>query len=640
REDEPENKKLIAYIVPQQTIISPLISDSTILSSTGDPFSVLTGDKLPSLTETLKNHLERTLPNYMIPSFFIYINKVPLTSNGKIDRKSLPAPAVSNRQVANAYIPPQTTLQQELSSIWSEVLRIEKIGIHDNFFRIGGDSIISIQLVSKARSKGIYFAVKNIFSHPTIAQLSSIAKLQEDDSLTLKPDQGVMTGDVPLTPIQHWFFEQSLYNKNHYNQAVLLIIYEKVDLSLLNKTFSHLLSHHDALRLRYTHHTCHHWRQKYLDVDQAPICLEVDLSDCEDNEIPIHIERECDYAQQSLDIECGPIIKTVLFNCGSQRPQRLFIVIHHLMVDGVSWRIFLEDLERMFSQLAKGEDPVLPPKTHSYQQWASALQHYANSQTLQEEIPYWQSVTQPMISLPVDFNLESTIEVEVKTIILSLPENETTALLQQVPKAYRTEINDILLTALVLAIGDWTQQYTLTLSLEGHGRENIIKDIDLSRTIGWFTSVFPVHLSINDPNDLGQSIKTVKENLRHIPHKGIGYGILSYLTSNSPILTACHPSLSFNYLGQWDTITSPEKVFTFAQESTGLSSSDKNHLIHLLEINAEVKAGVLNIFWTYSKDHYYDQTIKKLSHAFITRLQQLIYHCCQDHNFGYTPSDF
>ncbi len=207
-------------------------------------------------------------------------------------------------------------------------------------------------------------------------------------------------------------------------------------------------------------------------------------------------------------------------------------------------------------------------------------------------------------------------------------------------KAYRTEINDILLTALVLAIGDWTGSYDLSLSLEGHGREDVIKDIDLSRTIGWFTSIFPVHLRLENPNDLGEAIKTVKEDLRRIPHKGIGYGILSSLAQEPSLSNVSHPSLSFNYLGQWDNTLKSESLFTFSQESAGQSVSEKNAPAHLLDINSEVRHGILHLSWSYSRNHYHDQTIEKVTHAFTKRLKQLIQHCSQDNTFGYTPSDF
>ncbi|MBY0463081.1 MAG: amino acid adenylation domain-containing protein, partial [Alphaproteobacteria bacterium] len=635
REDELGSKRLVAYVVPKDEHRLSFL-ESTLTSSSGVTFSTLKGESLTALTEDLRHHLIHSLPEHMIPAFFVYLDKIPLTLNKKMDRKALPAPNLNLRNLGDEYVPPQTPLQEQLRGIWSEVLRIERIGIHDNFFRMGGDSIISIQLVSKARSKRIYLAVKDLFNHPTIATLALVAKTQEDARI-LQPIQESVIGNVPLTPIQHWFFNNHLKAPHHFNQAVLLRAYQPLDLTLLKHAFSLLLAHHDALRLRYTYQDIH-WTQRCLPPHDESICQEIDLSTLPDSEFHLHIEKEASLAQQSLNIQNGPIMKVILFN--GRGTQRLFLVIHHLMIDGVSWRILIEDLETLYDQLVKGKKTSLPPKTHSYQQWGHALIAYAQSEDIQQQIPYWQQIEDSIQALPIDLKHDLENGGVATTLVVSLSEEETTALLQRVPKAYRTQINDILLTALTLAIGDWTQEYRLSLALEGHGREDIIKDIDLSRTVGWFTSIFPVHLTLENSHDLGEAIKTVKETLRQIPHKGIGYGILSSLTQSALRSSVRHPSISFNYLGQWDKFSSQKSLFSFAPEPTGLCVSDQNDLSYPLNINSEVKNGTLILFLTYSQNHYQDQSIEELSHHLGHRLRQLITHCCQEENFGYTPSDF
>jgi non-ribosomal peptide synthase protein (TIGR01720 family) len=519
------------------------------------------------------------------------------------------------RLVGDAYVSPSTEIESELAQIWTEVLKIEKIGIHDNFFRIGGDSIISIQLVVKARQKSIYFAVKDVFNYPTIRALASIAHREK---IHTTADQGIVTGDIPLTPIQQWFFSRNLSEPHHLNQAVLLCSSEQLDLSLLNRAFTALVTHHDALRVRY--HYDQQWHQECIVSEDHVLCSQIDLSHIREEDFPIEIEREASRVQASLNLETGPLIKAVLFEGGNEQ-QRILIVIHHLVVDGVSWRILIEDLEHVYRQLSRDEVFSLPSKTHSYQQWAQALKEYATSQVLEEERPYWQQIEEHTEALPTDFNEGPSIGSATSTIRVSLTEEETANLLQRVPKAYRTEINDILLTALVLALGDWTKKYYLTLSLEGHGREDIIKDIDLSQTIGWFTSLFPVHLRIENPSQIGEAIKGIKETLRQIPHKGIGYGILEYLTPKSRSFSLIHPSLSFNYLGQWDNTIRQDSLLSYAQESAGNSVSEKNERSHLLDINGDIREGRLQVFWSYSTNHYHAKTIEKISHAFLQRLQ-------------------
>ena len=633
----------VAFIKKQQNTSNTLVSFPQNFSSSNPTTYVNNpSQKIENIERSLElqKYLQRHLPDYMIPSFFVFVDKMPLTPNGKIDRKALPAPDLSLRQVAEQYVAPQSSVEQTLCEIWSEVLRIEKIGIHDNFFRIGGDSIISIQLVAKARQKGIHLNVKDIFSHPTISTLSSMVQ-NPSDTLAFKPEQGLIKGDIPLTPIQQWFFNQTLENKNHFNQTVLLQIHESVDSILLYKSINMLVSHHDILRCRY-HQDGKVWKQHNLEHENIDSTWTIiDLASISDHDLAFQIEQQSNLLQQSLDIEKGPLIKVALFDCGKERPARLLIVIHHLVVDGVSWRILLEDLEDAYQTLKENKVSFFSSKTHSYQQWAQALTAYAQSEAPQQQIPYWQTIEQSIKPLPIDFDTKPhTGENDTSTISISLTKEETTALLQRVSQAYRTEINDILLTALTLAIGDWTQDYSLSLSLEGHGREDIIKDIDLSRTIGWFTSIFPVHLKIENPEDLAESIKIVKEILRQIPNKGISYGVLRYLTPDNLLFTSLQPTLSFNYLGQWDNTLTKQGLFSFAKESVGYSVAQENISSYFLNINSEVREGILQISWEYSISHYHQNTIKTVAQSFVNRLKQLIEHCSQNHNFGYTPSDF
>lgn len=631
--DEATNKKLFAYIVPRQS--SSFKVESEITSSSGVSFSILSGKSIFSLQKELHNHLAAHVPDYMIPTFFIFIDRIPLTPNGKIDRNSLSSLNFSLEKRSD-YVAPITHVEKELYQIWSDLLKIKNIGIHDNFFRLGGDSIISIQLVAKARQMGFYFTFNDVFNNPTISSMALLAKSSEA-KLFFKPDQEDVVGTVPLTPIQHWFFNNNFINFNHFNQSVLLLFHKKLHLELLNKIFSTLITQHDALRFRYAYNG-NQWVQTCLDRKEKCICTKINLSTLQDHEISIQIEKESSFVQQNLNIQNGPIMAVVLFDCGQKRLQRLLIVIHHLVVDGISWRILLEDLERIYFKLNKGELPLLPPKTHSYQQWSNSLIKYAASQALQE-YSYWHKIENSICSLPVDFNYGSTMAITSSTIAKSLTKKETTDLLRNVPKAYATQINDILLTALILTIGHWTKEYSLSITLEGHGRENILTNIDLSRSIGWFTALFPVHLNLNKPQDLEGSIKTIKEELRRIPNKGVGYGILSYLTDIT-LPFSKYPTLSFNYLGQWNNDVTKKKLFSFAQESTGSNMSSKNHLPFLLSINCEIRNETFFIFFTYSLNHYKNQTIEKLAHTFIHKLRDIIVHCCHQINFERTSADF
>ena len=344
---------------------------------------------------------------------------------------------------------------------------------------------------------------------------------------------------------------------------------EKLEIAL-----HYLVKHHDALRLRFKQEENGVWKQYYEDQHQNDkICSIIDVSTSSSSlEMQnLIIQQRATTIQASLNIEKGPVFCAALFQCGDQ--QKLLLVIHHLMVDGVSWRILIEDLQSAYEQIVVGSTLVqLPAKTSSYK-IALALKEYATkySKELQEELNYW------LNNIPVENNFSSSLMVDFDkglnnvsssdTVIMSLNKKETSLLLRQVPHAYNTQINDALLTALAQTINEWSGK-ALMLSLEGHGRENIIDDIDLLRTVGWFTSIFPVYLDLCNIKEIGVALKTVKEKLRSIPNRGIGFSILKYCGinfdggGNNQIFSHQQPQISFNYLGQWDNvIINPERVF-------------------------------------------------------------------------------
>ncbi|MFN7836071.1 MAG: condensation domain-containing protein, partial [Burkholderiaceae bacterium] len=471
------------------------------------------------------------------------------------------------------------------------------------------------QLVSKARQAGLFFSVKDVFQCQTVYKLSQVLTLDQNTSTAY---QGLVTGSAYLSPIQHWFFEKRLSNPHHFNQSVLLSPSKSLNIDQLQRAFDKLLSHHDALRMRYTSLG----EQTFLKEESLPICSVKDLSSVSKEEFLSSLETDCSLLQASLNIERGPLIKVCLFN-GPDSIQRVFIVIHHLVVDGVSWRILLEDL----TSLLKGED--LPLKTHSYQQWTLALKERSSS--LEQESSYWSDVLSHINPLKTDFTNNSISSMEGLSV--SLSKELTHKLVHAVPKAYRTEINDILLTALSLSFGG-----KLSLSLEGHGREEdcVEERIDLSRTIGWFTSLFPVNLSLENTSDLGECIKTVKETLRGIPHKGAGYGVLRYIHKTLESHTL--PPVSFNYLGQWDNKEREESLLSHAYELTGSTIDPNNAFDTLIDINGDIREGILSLHWAYSCNHYQRETIHSIAQKFINQLELIIDHCLN--NYGYTPSDF
>jgi non-ribosomal peptide synthase protein (TIGR01720 family) len=337
-------------------------------------------------------------------------------------------------------------------------------------------------------------------------------------------------------------------------------------------------------------------------------------------------------------------MRVVFFELGASKPSRLLIIIHHLVVDGVSWRLLLEDLQRGYEQLSRGERLAFAPKTTSFKQWAEALVQYAQSKAPRSELTYWLSVPHTPNELKIDYTEGANTEASARNIVVALDVKETRALLQEVPAAYGTEINDVLLTALVQSFAQWNGSRSLLIDLEAHGREEqIIKDVDLSRTVGWFTTVFPVQLKLGATRTPGEALKLIKEELRSIPHHGIGYGVLRYLGGvdvAEKLRELPQARISFNYLGQLDQVLPESSLFTSARESSGPARSLREGRHHVLEIIGSISGGRLRMTWRYSEHLHRRSSIEALAEQFIEKLNSLIQHCLSAGAGGYTPSDF
>jgi non-ribosomal peptide synthase protein (TIGR01720 family) len=400
-----------------------------------------------------------------------------------------------------------------------------------------------------------------------------------------------------------------------------------------------LVRHHDALRLRFDR-TEAGWRQVHAEGqgDSEIACERIDLSELDGRAQRAALTAYANGLQGSLDLAAGPLLRAALVDLGREG-QRLLLIIHHLVVDGVSWRLLLEDFAAAVKALQRGGEVALAAKTTSYQCWAEQLVAYAGSAAARCELAYWQGVPWSDAGrLPLDHPAGANTAGSVRMVSTLLSAAETKALLQDVPSVYHTKINDVLLTALVEAFADWTGQRTLLVDLEGHGREALFADIDTSRTVGWFTSLFPVLLDAGLATDPGAALKTVKEQLRAVPSRGIGYGLLRYLGGDAAALPAVEPEISFNYLGQLDG-GSADVPFRFAAEDVGALQGAGNARAHLIDISAHVRDGRLQVQWAYSTAIHQTSTIEAVAASFVAHLQDLIEHC-EASEGGFTPSDF
>ncbi|WP_353961229.1 non-ribosomal peptide synthase/polyketide synthase [Paenibacillus sp. S-12] len=586
--------------------------------------------------EGLVAHLDAALPSHMVPSRIMHLDQMPLTPNGKIDRKALPVPEGSIRAEA-AYTAPRTPAEQALALVWQSVLGVDQVGTMDNFFALGGDSIKALQVSSRLLQTGYKLVMKDLFHYPTISALSLQLQTVERTA-----SQAEVTGEVILTPIQRWFFEQNPADVHHSNQAFMQFSKQGFDEEALRQAVRQLIVHHDALRTVYrqTESGYTAWNRGTGE-NEALFDLEVvDFRGVCD--VKGAVEAKANDIQASIDLENGPLVKLGLFRCDDG--DHLLIAIHHLVVDGVSWRILLEDFAAGYEQALQGQPIRLPLKTDSFQTWAKQLADYANGYAndpaLESEREYWQHNEQLTYEpLPKDFEQGRSKLKDSGLVTVRWTAEETEQLLKQAHRAYHTEMNDLLLAALGLAVQAWSGRGRVLVNLEGHGREDILPDVDITRTVGWFTSQFPVVLEPCHAQSLGHQVKQVKESLRRIPNKGISYGILRYLSApRDGECFALEPEISFNYLGQFDQDyeSSGSQSSPF---SPGSDSSPNAVMDFVLDINGMVSEGVLELTIRYGETQYKRETVERLGTLLQSSLREVINHCVSKERPELTPSD-
>ncbi len=612
REDEPGEKRLVAYLVPADTAPAP------------------------SPVE-LRRALSEQLPGYMVPAAFVTLDALPTAPGGKVDRRLLPRPGVEDLATDDrAYVAPRTETERKLADLWSQVLRVPRIGIRDNFFDLGGDSILSMQIVARGRPAGLALSPKIVFKYQTIEAIAEALSHAAGDAVATQ--HAAATGEAPLTPIQRWFFEQELADPHWWNQAFLFALPASLTADALDAALSAVVAHHDALRLRF-HRDGESWRQRHAESTTSLRAERVDLAGMPDADIITAISGHATFAQSSLGLANGPLVAAVHFDLGPARGARLLLAVHHLAVDGVSWRLLIEDIESAYRQCLRGETVSLPARTASFKEWSERLSAYAMSDALQRERPYWRSVTSASVTpIPLRHAGEPCLEGDARTIVAALGTEETRTLLQRVPSAYNTRIDDVLVSALATTLARWLGEGSVLVDMEGHGREELFDGVDLSRTVGWFTSVYPVRLALEAGRSAGDGLRAIKEQLRTIPERGVGYGVLRYL-AHAPEASA-DGQLAFNYLGQFDQVVAGSRLFSFASEPAGAWHSPRAARRHPLDVVAMVRGGKLEVCWTHAGRQLDGAVAAKLSADYMTALRELIAHCTAPGAGGYTPSDF
>ncbi|MEU6776075.1 non-ribosomal peptide synthase/polyketide synthase [Streptomyces sp. NPDC046759] len=584
------------------------------------------GAVVPSAAD-LRAHLAADLPDYMLPAAYVTVPELPLTANGKVDRRRLPAPEWSAGG-EGAHRAPRTETERVLTGIWADLLGVERVGVDDNFFMLGGDSILSIQVVSRARSAGLDLTPRDLFRHPTVAELAAAT----GDTRSVAGTEPV-SGEVGLTPIQHWFLDPRPPHAGFFNQSVVVDTPGTVDPEALRRALTALWGHHDALRSRFVLDADGTWRQYVTDADApAPELLQV----CD----PATEAGATAAAHAGFRLDSGPLLTARLFTAGTPGPARLLLVVHHLVVDGVSWRILLEDLETAYRQAAAGQPVRLPARSTSVREWARRLRERADGGGFAEQRAHWAGAARHCAEpLPVDGDGDNTA-ADVREVTVRLDPETTGDLLRKVPGVYRTRVDDVLLTALGRVLADWTGRATVAVGLEGHGREDqLFEDVDLSRTVGWFTSLFPLALTV-PTGDWGTALKSVKEQLRAVPDRGVGYGVLRHLARDEAVTGTPMPGISFNYLGRFDWSADRGTLVGSVPGGLGGAEAPGTERPHLLDVVARVTDEGLEITWYHSAGRHRRETVTRLAEGMLEGLRDIVAHCARPDAGGRTPSDF
>ncbi|MBD8481710.1 non-ribosomal peptide synthetase [Pseudomonas coleopterorum] len=607
----------------------PNVQESVVIARDDRLIGYWVGDAIDEAE--LKNHLAQHVPEYMVPWRLVPLEAMPLSANGKLDRKQLPTP--EGQVAVEAYVAPRSEVERALASIWAEVLGVEQVGVADNFFELGGDSILSLQVISRARQAGWQLKPRDVFEHQHIAALAAVAVALDHSRV----DNGPVQGEAPITPIQAHFFAQAVPVPSHWNQALLLRPLQTLQPQALDRALTALYAHHDALRLHFQR-VEGRWRAHHGQATASLLQCQ-SLGDAGSEAIT----ALCEDAQRGFDLGQGPLFKAVLMELGDGS-QRLLLVAHHLVVDGVSWRILLEDLARLHTQALAGLPFELASRTSSFKAWGEYLVNEARKRASDAERAYWCTYAQtPAASLSVQHPQGSRALADTAQVRVQLDAARTQALLGAANGAYRTRINELLLTSLAQTLCHWSGQSAVDILLEGHGRTpNADADMDLSRSVGWFTALYPLQLT---PGSDGpeQAIKAIKEQLRAVPGEGLGHGVLRYLDRGElaqQLAARTAPQVTFNYLGQFDPGRSAGGLFAWADEPLGASLDPSAEADSEWVVTGQVRDGCLHVSWRYGVERFDTVVVQALAQRYLATLARLIDHCLSPGAAGVTPADF
>ncbi|NNG41645.1 amino acid adenylation domain-containing protein [Pseudoalteromonas sp. NEC-BIFX-2020_002] len=555
-------------------------------------------------SKELQHALGERLPDYMVPSVIMVLPELPLSSNGKIDRKALPKVTISSDV---DYCSPEGNVERTLANIWQAALNITQVGRFDNFFALGGDSIVGLQIIAKAKQHSLHFSAATLFEVQTIAALA-----QQVEVIVQPTIEQIVEGIVPLLPMQNAFFNTERINPDHYNQAIAIDLPTGTDAVVLKMALQAVIEKHDVLRSRFSKEN-NNWVQTYhaSNADEAQECF--DQLVCDQTQWVEH----CEIKQASLSISKAHLHTVSLCNIEGLG-NRLLWLAHHLIVDGVSWRVLLSDLAQAYQQIIVGQSVAIGLKTDSARSYMSSL----HESELGNQVPYWLSQLSDTTvfssdKLPATFGDSESLQVKLAAPM-------TKALIQDVGKPYNVKINDILLSALSVSLRPFSGEQAASIWLEGHGRTTHNTQLDVSQTAGWFTARYPVKLGVDD--DLKSLLLAHKRIAHRVPEHGVGYGLL--VDSKRISLTEHHkvlPDIEFNYLGQLDNMANPLGwVVSDAPVGSFIDARESLHVA--LMINAKIQHDQLVFDFVYDGNRISTTEANAIAEQLLLSCEQIVAH--------------
>jgi amino acid adenylation domain-containing protein/non-ribosomal peptide synthase protein (TIGR01720 family) len=555
----------------------------------------------------------------------IQVDEFPRDEQGAISRQQLSQLRLGH-SLDLAYASPRTELERQLVTIWEEVLGVQRISIYDRFFDLGGDSILAIQVIARAGQMGLRLSPEQVFRNQSVAQLATFAGTAHP----IHAEQGLVTGSVPLTPAQCFFFEHDLPMPEHFNHAYLFEAREPIVPERFEKVLHQLVHHHDALRLRFVHGEGG-WQQFIAPVEQSVLCATIDLAALPEVERWSAFEARAAGLQASLDLAHGPLLRVLVALRGSGELPLVLMIIHHLVIDGLSWQILLEDLDTAYAQLSRGAPFELPPKTTSFKFWAERLAVYAKSANVREDLGYWLAQSWPGDTCIPRELPGANLEQSADNVSIDLSSAETQKLLTRVPRSYDVQITDVMLTAMVQSFARWTGKRRLLVDIAHHGRIGLFEDIDLSRTVGWFSTFHPIVLDLGSIADPVAELQAVKRQIERVPQQGLTYSLLRYLCSDAEIAAQLgeipRPQVLMTYTGKFYKSLPETGVLRLIGSSVGPIHHCQGTRMYELVFNQLVTDEQLGLGLTYSNELHQRVTVERLADGYMDALRTFIARC-------------